>query len=97
MVLALALCKRDNVEVTVYEKGPSHLASSKFNPDRSYTIDMTGHGAKALGKVYDIHYANDAIPSPLFYLFMLSSHLHDGKGGYDDTINLKIEQRTFKL
>ena len=52
MVLALALCKRDNVEVTVFEKGPSHLASTKFNPDRSYTIDMTGHGAKALGKLY---------------------------------------------
>jgi kynurenine 3-monooxygenase len=54
MVLALALSKQDNVAVTVFEKGPSHLGSNKFNPDRSYTIDMTGHGAKALGLIIQL-------------------------------------------
>jgi len=48
LTLALALAaRRDDVKFTVFERGPSHLVAETFNPDRSYTIDITGHGANA--------------------------------------------------
>ena len=48
LTLALALTARnDDVKFTVFERGASHLEAATFNPDRSYTIDITGHGIKA--------------------------------------------------
>ena len=48
LVLALALSKRENVYVTVFEKSSDHKNIPTFNPSRSYTIDITGHGEKAI-------------------------------------------------
>ncbi len=48
LVLALALARRTEIAVTVFDRLPSHLAAETYNPDRSYTIDITGHGIRAL-------------------------------------------------
>lgn len=48
LTLALALSKRKNTHITVYEKAPDHRKSPTYNPMRSYTIDITGHGARAI-------------------------------------------------
>ena len=48
LVLALALSKRENVYVTVFEKSSDHKNIPTFNPSRSYIIDITGHGEKAI-------------------------------------------------
>jgi 2-polyprenyl-6-methoxyphenol hydroxylase-like FAD-dependent oxidoreductase len=45
---ALALARRGGFEITVYEQEEDHMTAPRFNPDRSYTIDITGHGLKAL-------------------------------------------------
>ena len=40
--------------VKVFEQGADHKAAASYDPNRSYTIDITGHGAsavKALGAV----------------------------------------------
>ncbi len=48
LTLALALSKRENTFITVFEKAPDHRNIPSFNPSRSYTIDITGHGARAV-------------------------------------------------
>ncbi len=48
LTLALALSARPGVTVTVFERAQDHLLAPRFDPDRSYTIDITGHGARAL-------------------------------------------------
>ena len=48
LTLAYALSKRANVHVTVFEKGHDHRKIPSYNPLRSYTIDITGHGARAV-------------------------------------------------
>lgn len=48
LTLAFALSKRENVHITVFEKGPDHREAPSYNPLRSYTIDITGHGARAV-------------------------------------------------
>jgi kynurenine 3-monooxygenase len=49
LTLALALARRAGapVRASVFERAEDHRAAATFNPDRSYTIDITGHGAKA--------------------------------------------------
>lgn len=47
--LALALARRDAAdEIVVFEKVEDHDTAPRYNPDRSYTIDITGHGVRAL-------------------------------------------------
>ncbi len=48
LTIALALAKRENVQVSVFEKAADHRDIPSFNPLRSYTIDITGHGARAV-------------------------------------------------
>ncbi|HNH08024.1 MAG TPA: NAD(P)/FAD-dependent oxidoreductase [Leptospiraceae bacterium] len=48
LTLALALCRRENLHITLFEKGPDHRDAPSYNPLRSYTIDITGHGARAV-------------------------------------------------
>ena len=48
LTLALSLSIRENVQVTIFEKAPDHRNTPSFNPLRSYTIDITGHGARAV-------------------------------------------------
>jgi len=45
---ALALARRGGLQITLYEREEDHMTAPRFNPDRSYTIDITGHGLKAL-------------------------------------------------
>ena len=52
LTLALALQRRsNNIEIHIYEKGDNHLLAPTFNPTKSYSIDITGHGAKAIRAV----------------------------------------------
>lgn len=55
LVLAATLAKRSTAfSVKVFEQGADHRAAASYDPNRSYTIDITGHGAlavKALGAV----------------------------------------------
>ncbi len=48
LTLALALSRHENIHVTVFEKSPDHREAPSYNPLRSYTIDITGHGARAV-------------------------------------------------
>lgn len=47
LTLALALAARQTLRVDIFERASDHRTSATFNPDRSYTIDITGHGLKA--------------------------------------------------
>lgn len=47
LVAAVALARR-GVITTVLERGEHPDLAPRFNPDRSYTIDITGHGLRAL-------------------------------------------------
>eukprot|EP00854_Cymbomonas_tetramitiformis_P002623 gene2623-3387_t len=72
LTLALALARRamasghdssgGGIAVTVYDKQPSHFLAQRFDVDRSYTIDITGHGRKALEYVH----ATDVFDEALF-------------------------------
>ncbi|KAI9349603.1 hypothetical protein BDR26DRAFT_915315 [Obelidium mucronatum] len=49
LVLALALLKHHpKIAFEIFERSPSHFDAATFDPNRSYTIDITGHGIKAL-------------------------------------------------
>ncbi|MFC9352531.1 FAD-dependent oxidoreductase [Arthrobacter sp. NPDC057013] len=47
LVLAIALARR-GLPATVIERDVPPDVAPRFNPDRSYTIDISGHGLKAL-------------------------------------------------
>jgi kynurenine 3-monooxygenase len=47
LVAAIALARR-GIPTTVLERDAHPELTSRFNPDRSYTIDITGHGLRAL-------------------------------------------------
>jgi kynurenine 3-monooxygenase len=47
LVLAIALARR-RMRTTVFERDPHPEEAPRFNPDRSYTIDISGHGWKAI-------------------------------------------------
>lgn len=47
LVSAIAFARR-GIHTTVIERDPHPADTSQFNPDRSYPIDITGHGLKAL-------------------------------------------------
>ena len=47
LVLAIALARR-GLHSTVFERDTHPGVAPRFNPDRSYTIDISGHGLKAL-------------------------------------------------
>ena len=48
MAIALA---RKGIPTTVFEKGQHPAVAPRFNPDRSYSIDITGHGQRALSYI----------------------------------------------
>ncbi len=48
LILALALSKRPHIQVSVFEKSQDPRTTLSYSPLRSYTIDITGHGAKAV-------------------------------------------------
>ena len=47
LVMAIALARR-GMRTTVFERDQHPAVAPRFNPDRSYTIDITGHGLRAL-------------------------------------------------
>ena len=47
LVAAIALARR-GVRTSVFERDPHPEKAPRFNPDRSYTIDISGHGLKAI-------------------------------------------------
>jgi kynurenine 3-monooxygenase len=47
LVAAIALARR-GISTTVLERDAHPELAPRFDPDRSYTIDITGHGARAL-------------------------------------------------
>lgn len=47
LVLAIALARR-GIRSTVFERDPHPNVAPRFNPERSYTIDISGHGLRAL-------------------------------------------------
>jgi hypothetical protein len=47
VVAAIALARR-GIPTTVLERGAHPEQAPRFDPDRSYTIDITGHGLRAL-------------------------------------------------
>jgi 2-polyprenyl-6-methoxyphenol hydroxylase-like FAD-dependent oxidoreductase len=49
LALALSLARRGSGgDVVVFDRAEDHDTAPRYNPDRSYTIDITGHGARAL-------------------------------------------------
>ena len=48
LTLALCLSNHVNINITIFEKDEDHRIKSTFNPSRSYTIDITGHGSKVI-------------------------------------------------
>ena len=47
LVAAIALARR-GIQTTIFERDVNPEEAARFNPDRSYTIDITGHGLRAL-------------------------------------------------
>ena len=47
LTLAAALAQQGGFEITVFERADDHFSAETYNPDRSYTIDITGHGLRA--------------------------------------------------
>jgi 2-polyprenyl-6-methoxyphenol hydroxylase-like FAD-dependent oxidoreductase len=47
LVLAIALARR-GIRTTVFERDVHPEMAPRFNPDRSYTVDISGHGQRAL-------------------------------------------------
>src|SRR5919199_6264645 len=47
LVAAIALARR-GIRTTVFEREVHPERAPRFNPDRSYSIDITGHGLRAL-------------------------------------------------
>jgi len=45
LTCGLALARR-GIDINIFERGPNHLEAATYNPNRSYTIDITGHGKK---------------------------------------------------
>ena len=50
LTCGLALARR-GIDITIAERGDNHLEAATYNPNRSYTIDITGHGKKAADHV----------------------------------------------
>ncbi len=48
LTLALCLVRRGNFRVTLVEQRGDHALASTYEPGRSYAIDVTGHGLKAM-------------------------------------------------
>ena len=51
LITALALIRRGAGSVTVFEMSDDHSAVATYNPNRSYCIDITGHGYRAANYV----------------------------------------------
>jgi kynurenine 3-monooxygenase len=60
LVLAIALARR-GIRTTVFERDAHPEVAPRFNPDRSYTIDISGHGLRALRHIDACSYFDDRL------------------------------------
>src|SRR5438034_2042404 len=60
LVLAIALARR-GIRSTVFERDAHPELAPRFNPDRSYTIDISGHGLRALRHIDACSYFDDRL------------------------------------
>jgi len=60
LVAAIALARR-GIRTTVFERGTHPEVAPRFNPDRSYTIDISGHGLRALRHIDACSYFDDRL------------------------------------
>jgi kynurenine 3-monooxygenase len=60
LVAAIALARR-GIRTTVLERDAHPELAPRFNPDRSYTIDITGHGLRALRHIDATGYFDDRL------------------------------------
>jgi kynurenine 3-monooxygenase len=60
LVAAIALARR-GVRTTVFERDAHPEVAPRFNPDRSYTIDISGHGFRALRHIDACSYFDDRL------------------------------------
>src|SRR3712207_7691809 len=60
LVAAIALARR-GIPTTVLERDAHPDLAPRFNPDRSYTIDITGHGLRALRRIDATTYFDDRL------------------------------------
>lgn len=58
LVAVIALARR-GIATTVFERDQHPQVAPRFNPDRSYTIDISGHGLKALRHIDACSYFDD--------------------------------------
>src|SRR5439155_16706454 len=60
LVVAIALARR-GIRTTVFERDPHPEQAPRFNPDRSYTIDISGHGLRALRHIDACSYFDERL------------------------------------
>lgn len=60
LVLAVALARR-GIPSTVFERDPHPEDAPRFHPDRSYTIDTSGHGLRALRHIDATRYLDERV------------------------------------
>jgi 2-polyprenyl-6-methoxyphenol hydroxylase-like FAD-dependent oxidoreductase len=60
LVAAIALARR-GIATTIFERDAHPELAPRFNPDRSYTIDITGHGLRALRHIDATGYFDDRL------------------------------------
>jgi 2-polyprenyl-6-methoxyphenol hydroxylase-like FAD-dependent oxidoreductase len=60
LVAAIALARR-GVRTTVFEREAHPEVAPRFNPDRSYTIDISGHGYRALRHIEACSYFDEKL------------------------------------
>ena len=60
LVAAIALARR-GIYTTVLERDAHPELAPRFNPDRSYTIDITGHGLRALRHIDATEYFDERL------------------------------------
>jgi kynurenine 3-monooxygenase len=60
LVAAIALARR-GIQTTVFERDVHPEAAPRFNPERSYTIDISGHGYKALRHIDACSYFDERL------------------------------------
>jgi kynurenine 3-monooxygenase len=60
LVAAIALARR-GIRTTVFERDAHPEVAPRFSPDRSYTIDISGHGYRALRNIDACSYFDDRL------------------------------------
>ena len=60
LVMAIALARR-GVSSTVFERDPHPELAPRFHPDRSCTIDISGHGLRALRHIDATNYFDERV------------------------------------